>query len=128
MLAISFSEEVGRMAGLVLEYGEGALLIESLLTLPAERGSTEVLFGPGAPAGEVGGGSVSRFRFSGPPEDSPRLRRGVLTVRQVDAFHLEGNYALEFEDASALRCTFDVTGTNRNPDDQLPVDGWLSSP
>lgn len=128
MLAIAFNEEVGRVAGLVLEYGDGALLIESMLTLPAEKGSTEIPFGPGASPGELGGGGVDRFRFSGPPESSPRLHRGVLTVRQVDSFRLEGNYALEFEDASSLRCTFDVSGKNRNPDDQLPGDALFPTP
>jgi hypothetical protein len=120
-------ENLARRAAMVLEYADGAAFIEVELILPADRGSTAISFGPEVQPGEPGSGFVSRFRFPR-PDTSPGVREGVLTVRQVDPFHLEGNFEVEFEDASELRCTFDVTGENRHQDDQLPDDALFPTP
>lgn len=127
-LVVGGGTDVARQAAMFLDYADGELVIEALITLPAERGSTAIPFGKGAPPAQPGSGHVSRFRIYGPPEHSPPLRAGVVTVRQVDPFHVEGYFDLQFEDASSLYCTFDLSGRNSNLDDQLPDDGMFPTP
>ena len=123
----SSPESLSRRAAMVLEYADGAAFVEVEVLLPANRGSTDIPFGPGVRPGEPGSGFVSRFRFPR-PDTSPPVREGVLTVRQVDAFHLEGHFDVQFEDDSRLSCTYDVTGRNSHPDDQLPDDAMFPTP
>jgi hypothetical protein len=123
----SSGEDLARRAAMLLEYADGTVAIEVELTLPANQGSTDIPFGPDVRGSEPGSGAVSRFRFPR-PDTSPGVREGVLTVRQVDAFHLEGSFDVQFEDDSRLRCTYDVKGKNSHPEDRLPDDGMFPTP
>lgn len=126
-LAIGGAPDSPRVAFMLLEYGDGAFFVETAIALPAERDATAINFGAEAPPNGFAGGNVTRFRITR-PDDAPRVRVGVFTVRQVDAFQLEGDFDVTFEDDSKLRCTFDVSGSNRNPEDQLPDDGMFPTP
>lgn len=113
--------ESGRIARMVLDYGDGAVFVDTEIYLPADQDPTPVPFGPGTPERPAAQGRVSRFRISG-PAGTPALRAGVMTVRLDSAESIAGDFDVQFEDDSRLRCTFDVTGKSVADGDQVPLE------
>jgi hypothetical protein len=113
--------DTGRIARMVLDYGDGTLLVDTEIYLPAEQDPTAVPFGPGTPERPAAEGKVTRFRLSGPP-GAPALRAGVMTVRLDSAESIAGDFDVQFEDDSRLRCNFDVTGKSVADGDQVPIE------
>ncbi|MBF5041335.1 hypothetical protein FGE12_02980 [Aggregicoccus sp. 17bor-14] len=113
--------ERNRIARMVLDYGDGALFVDTELWLPANQGMSAVPFGEGAPERPIAEGLVTRFRVP-EPKGAPAVRSGVFTVRQASATHLEGQLDVTFADASQAHCTFDVSGKTTIEDDQIPIE------
>jgi hypothetical protein len=110
-----------RVALMVLDYGDGAFFVDTIVSLPAEQGPTQIPFGPGTPQRPVAEGLVPRFLVTR-PESVPAIRSGVMTVALTSSESVEGSFDVEFEDASTMHCTFDVSGKTNIEDDQVPIE------
>lgn len=117
----------GRVALMLLDYGDGKLFIDTRVGLPADRDPKQIPFGPGTPQRDLSEGSVPRFRLER-PEGAPALRSGVMTVQLNGAENVAGSFDVQFEDDSSMRCTFDVTGKTGIEDDQVPIEPPLGPP
>lgn len=114
-----------RGAWLRLNYGDGALQLLTVLSLPAEQDTTAlplVMSPEEIQQRKPQDGRVSVWKLQA-PADAPALSGGTLTVKLADANNLEGKLDALFEDGSHLECTYDIRGKNTVPGDDPTYNG-----
>lgn len=114
-----------RGAWLRLNYGDGALQLLTVISLPAEQDTTAlplVMSPAEIEQHKPQDGRVSIWKLQA-PADAPALGGGTFTVKLADANNLEGKIDALFEDGSHLECTYDVRGKNTVPGDDPTYNG-----
>ncbi|MFL5353695.1 hypothetical protein [Archangium sp.] len=114
-----------RGAWLRLNYGDGALQLLTVISLPAEQDTMALplVMSPEEIAQhKPQDGRVSVWKLRA-PADAPALGGGTITVKLADANNLEGKIDALFEDGSHLECTYDVRGKNTVPGDDPTYNG-----